>query len=249
MGLEEGDGVGEGHRLQVGAVADHGVRVGEVAGVGQLVDAQEGGDVGLVVVVLLALLDDGVALVLEVGRGEVQVGHAVGLEPQGQLEGVAGDGLPVFGVVGSGRAVADPARLGDDGEVLHLADVRRALEHHVLEEVGEAGSSRRLDGGADVVMDGDGDGGDQVVGGDDDAEAVVEGPGGDGEVQGGGRRDGRQDGEGQEQGGRDSGHVGPPSAKTPTRAKRSLQLARRPSYSPRALAVGPIAQTVRAPGS
>ena len=45
------------------------------------------------------------------------------------------------------------AGLRDDLEVLLVADVLRALEHHVLEEVREAGLADFLAGRADVVGD------------------------------------------------------------------------------------------------
>ena len=56
--------------------------------------------------------------------------------------------------------------------MLGLPDVGRALEHDVLEEVGEAGLPRLLMLGADAVPQVDGRDGHEVVLGDDQAEAV-----------------------------------------------------------------------------
>ena len=53
-----------------------------------------------------------------------------------------------------------------------LPTFARALEHHVLEQVGEAGLARDLVLGADVVPDVDRDDGREVVLGDDQAQAV-----------------------------------------------------------------------------
>ncbi len=58
--------------------------------------------------------------------------------------------------------------------MLALADVLGALEHHVLEEVGESGSSLSLVARADVVVDGDREDRRGVVLGDDDAQPVGE---------------------------------------------------------------------------
>ena len=58
--------------------------------------------------------------------------------------------------------------------MLGLRDVARALEHDVLEEVGEAGLAPDLVLGSDVVPEVDRDDGGQVVLGDDDAQSVVE---------------------------------------------------------------------------
>ena len=62
----------------------------------------------------------------------------------------------------------------DELEVLAARDVRRALEHHVLEEVREAGVPALLVAPADVVDDVDRDRRRRVVGREHDAQAVVE---------------------------------------------------------------------------
>ena len=56
--------------------------------------------------------------------------------------------------------------------MLGLADVRAALEHHVLEQVREAGLARDLVLRADVVPEVHGDHGREVVLGDDQAQPV-----------------------------------------------------------------------------
>ena len=62
-----------------------------------------------------------------------------------------GSTLVVVGAVGAGRAVERAAVRGDELEVLALADVPAALEHHVLEEVREAAAAALLVARADVV--------------------------------------------------------------------------------------------------
>ena len=53
-------------------------------------------------------------------------------------------------------------------------DVLGSLEHHVLEEMREAGAARFLVGGADDVVDGHRDGRRGVIFRDDDPQAVLE---------------------------------------------------------------------------
>ena len=72
-----------------------------------------------------------------------------------------------------------------------LPTLRDALEHHVLEEVGEAGLARDLVLRADVVPDVDRDDGREVVLGDDQAEAVGEALVGEGHGRDAGHRLGR----------------------------------------------------------
>ena len=85
--------------------------------------------------------------------------------------------------------------------MLGLRDVAGALEHDVLEQVGEAGLAGLLVLGADVVPEVDRHDRRQVVLGDDDAQAVgeagiTERDGRDGRghaaAPGSGRRDGRR---------------------------------------------------------
>ena len=52
---------------------------------------------------------------------------------------IRGQGLEVVRVVEAGGSIHDAARLLHQRDVLHLLHLRRALEHHVLEQVREAG--------------------------------------------------------------------------------------------------------------
>ena len=91
----------------------------------------------------LLVLDD-LALVVEVllAEGVEKRAHPVRLEPQRELELVRRHRLEVVRPVQPGRAVHRPAGGLDERDVLRLPDVRGALEHHVLEQVGEAGLAR-----------------------------------------------------------------------------------------------------------
>ena len=91
-----------------------------------------------------------------------------------ELELVGRQRLEVVRPVEPGRAVHRAAGGLDERDVLGLGDVPRALEHDVLEEVGEAGLARDLVLRADVVPEVDRDDGREVVLGDDDAQAVGE---------------------------------------------------------------------------
>ena len=73
-----------------------------------------------------------------------------------------------------GRAVHRAAVDEDQVRVLAGPDVLGALEHHVLEQMGEAGAALALVARADVVVDDDGEDRRRVVFGDDHAQAVLE---------------------------------------------------------------------------
>ena len=113
--------------------------------------------VRLVLEALTALVLDHVALVVELRLVDAveQRREAVGLEPEQRLEVARRHGREVVGAVVVGGAVDAAllevrAELLDEREVL-AGHVLRALEHHVLEEVREAGPPRLLVLRADVV--------------------------------------------------------------------------------------------------
>jgi hypothetical protein len=121
----------------------------------------------------LLVLDD-LALVVEVllAQGVEEGRHPVGLEPQPELHLVRRHRLEVVGPIQPGGTVHRAAGGLDDRDVLGLADVPRALEHDVLEEVGEPRLARDLVLGADVVPEVDRHHRGKVVLGHDDAQAV-----------------------------------------------------------------------------
>ena len=143
----------------------------------ELEEALLGDAVRHVLGALLALLAHDRLLVVEALLGErvEQEAHAVALQPERELELVGRDGLEVVGAVEVGRAVHQ--RGAGALEVLEegvFRDVPAALEHDVLEEVGEAGAAGNLVLGADVVPEVDCDEGHLGVPGEEHLEAVVE---------------------------------------------------------------------------
>ncbi len=109
---------------------------------------------------------------LEAGAVQ-QKAHPIALQPEGQLELIGGDDLEVVGAILRSRAVdVGGAGLLQVLEVLVLADVLRALKHHVLEQVGESRSSRNLVASADFVPDVDDDLGHPMVLVQDHLEAI-----------------------------------------------------------------------------
>jgi hypothetical protein len=84
------------------------------------------------------------------------------------------DDLEVVGEVEAGGAVEDAAVRLDQLDELELAKVGRALEHEVLEEMGESGAIAGFVTEADMVVDPDSDGRCGGVSGKDHAEAVPE---------------------------------------------------------------------------
>ena len=107
-------------------------------------------------------------------RASSRLAHPVGLEPQGEVEPADGQRLEVVGPVEPGGRVHRGAGRLEQADVRAGGDVRGALEHHVLEEVGEAGAAGLLVARADVVPEVHGDDGRGAVGAQQDPEAVVE---------------------------------------------------------------------------
>ena len=89
------------------------------------------------------LLGDHLPLGLDLGRVEGRPAHPVGLDRQGQLPAVGGEGEPVMGAVLAGLGVGLAGR--DEGQAvdLPLGEPLGPLEEHVLDEVGQAGLARR----------------------------------------------------------------------------------------------------------
>ena len=133
-----------------------------------------GKPVRTILVVLPPLVEDDVALVLELGLGErgEEVAHAIGFHPQRQLHGVGRHDLPVVRPVGVGRSVEDAAGLLQRPKVPGVV-VLRSLEHQVLEQVRESRAARLLVLRADVVPHVDRDDRTIVILVHDHVEAVV----------------------------------------------------------------------------
>jgi hypothetical protein len=129
---------------------------------------------GLVLDPLPPLLQDHVALRVDVLVGEAQVRHPVRLHPHDQGQAVLRDHLEVGGEVVAGDGVVVAAVPGHDLRELAGRDLLRALEHQVLEEVRQAGLRLRAVGGADPVPEPVRHDRRPAVRHDDDLEAVVE---------------------------------------------------------------------------
>ena len=171
--------VGDAGGFDIGVGADDVsvIRVG--GGEEELVDLFAGEVVGAAFA-LAALVADDVPLVGELGAVEAfhEEAHAVGFEPEAELELVGGEGFEVVGAVEGGGAV-DVGSAGalDVLDVGFFADVLGAFKHHVFKEVGEAGATGALIQRANVVPEVDGDEGEAVVLMGDDFQAVGEGVG------------------------------------------------------------------------
>ncbi len=85
---------------------------------------------------------------------------------------MGGHGLEVVGALEAGRAVERAARALHQLEVAVARDLRRALEHQVLEKVSQAGTPLDFVAGADVVPEADRRHGGQVVLGEHHAQTV-----------------------------------------------------------------------------
>ena len=117
------------------------------------VEIQFRAPVRLVVDALAAFFFHGIALVVEIGLGDVKRAHAVGFQVQAEVELVLGQLFEVDRAVFTGGAVHVAAIVEHEDEMLAFADICRALEHHVLEQVSEAGAARKFVATAHVVGD------------------------------------------------------------------------------------------------
>ncbi len=124
-----------------------------VCGEEKLEQTLHGATIGLVVDPLAALVHHHLPLVLELlgGQSGEEESHPVRLEPEREIEVARGEGLVVVRAVVPGRSIGDATDLLQVAEVVVRADVGAALEEHVLEKVSEAGASRTLVLGTDVV--------------------------------------------------------------------------------------------------
>ena len=96
--------------------------------------------VGTVFHILATLVLHRVALHFEFFLGHCiqQEPHAITFEPQHAFEQVARHGFEIVGAVFVGSTVHVATGFGYGADVLFIGYVLRSLEHHVLEEVGEA---------------------------------------------------------------------------------------------------------------
>ena len=134
---------------------------------------------GVGVAVHPPLLEHDVALGGDHVVGELKPGHPVGLELHAGAQMLFGHLLEIGGEVGAGEGVLHSADFGDEFGELALGMGLRALEHQVLEEMGDARLARRIVGRAVTVPDHVGDDGGAMVGNDHDLEAVLKGEMGD----------------------------------------------------------------------
>ena len=150
VGAEEIAHVVDRRRLEVRHAADRRVLVG-VHRERLVVDDLVQPAVRLVLDAHPALFLDDLALGLEDLLVDAQRRHAVGLEPQHQRQVLRRHRLPEHRRVFVGVGVALPADARDVRRMPFGLDVLRALEHHVLEQVREAGAARLLVLRTDVI--------------------------------------------------------------------------------------------------
>ena len=144
-----------------------------------------------------ALLEHHVALGRDHRLLDQEVRHAVGLERHHGAEVLAGDALEIGGVVVGGEGVLLAAEAGHDLRELAGRVLLRALEHQVLEEVGDARLAERIIRRAIAIPDHVGHDGHAVIGDHHHFEAVVE---------------------------RERGHLGPAAFRSPERGRIGSQI-------------------------
>ena len=123
---------------------------------------------------LLVLDDVTLAVELALSQRRQEKAHAVRLEVQRQFQCVRGHVDDVVGPILGCRSVIVAARRFEQVVERALGHVLRALEHDVLEKMREAGSSRLLPPGTDVIPDVDRRDGNRLVLVEDHVEPVGE---------------------------------------------------------------------------
>jgi hypothetical protein len=111
----------------------------------------------------------------ELLRRQDQVGHAVGFQLERQLQPVFPQGLEIGRVVPGGEGVLPAAGGGDALGKFTGGNILRALEHHVLQHMGDAGAAVALIHAAGPVPDLGHHHRRAPVGLDDDPHAVGQG--------------------------------------------------------------------------
>src|SRR5579875_1420474 len=137
-----------------------------------LFELERGRGVRLVVDPRSLLLLDRLKLVLEVLLRHLERAHAIGFQPERQLNLIRRQLVVIICEVVVGGGVKRAAGAFHVFEVLGLADVLRALEHHVLEQVSETGPAFLLVAGSHVVDDHQCRHRHRVILGEDDTQPV-----------------------------------------------------------------------------
>ncbi len=172
IGFEEGLNVEEIGGVEIGEIAIEIVGVGPIAeGYRRQVEPGEAA-VRLIHDVDADFFFHYVALVAQVFVINLQRAHAICFQPQNAIKRVARHGLVIVGYVVVGRAVQQTATGIDQLDVLHFRGVRRALEHHVFEQVREATAPLRLETKANFVVHADGNDRSRSVRRDDHFQAI-----------------------------------------------------------------------------
>ena len=143
-----------------------------------------GSPVGAVVEALPPFLLHRLPLVVEVGLRDVQRAHTVRFEKNPELQLVRRQGLKVIGPLGVRGAVGAAAVVLYQDKMLPFADILRPLKQHMLEQMGEAGPSRPLVTGPDIVCDTDRIGRRAMILGEDNPQTVVQSEFFEGDVEG-----------------------------------------------------------------
>src|SRR3984957_12449634 len=149
-GVEELADVFDFRAIEIGHAADGGVMVG-VLGKGRGAQILFQVTVGLVFDPDATFFFYDFALGFEIFFGNVEAAHAVRFEPQNSFQVIAGESFEKIRGVVSGFRIVEPADGFDDSRMFFSRNMRRALEHQVLEEVRETGAAGQFVFGSHVI--------------------------------------------------------------------------------------------------
>src|SRR5262249_14012121 len=94
-----------------------------------------------------------VALIVEIRFIDHQTAHAISFDKESQIKLIGRQRFKIGGAIFVSGAVHDATVIEDEIVDLAITDIFRSLEHHMLEQVSEAGAALTLVSRADVVGD------------------------------------------------------------------------------------------------
>ena len=148
------------------------VRVGiGVEGFSGQIDSEEKA-IGLIHHVYANFFFHHVSLIFEILGRKIERLHAVGFEPEQCIQSRQRSGLNVFGKIVARIAVESAAAAFRHAVKDALGRNRRALEHHVFEEMREARAALRLKAKSDAVADANSESRRGMIFGNHDGQAV-----------------------------------------------------------------------------
>ena len=142
--------VGDQHPLQVAGPANDGVAIGGGL-IGDGIELLKGQSFRIILGAQPAFLLDYLQFLGKFCRGQGEGAHPLRLQFEGNGETIRGQGLEIGRVVPASEGIFVTAVGGNDAGKFARGQFFRTLEHHVFEQMGDAGQAAGLKTGTDLV--------------------------------------------------------------------------------------------------